>query len=144
MSARSKTETNVKHAVPFFRVRDMSASLRFYVDGLGFVMTNQWMHQGRLRWCSLRLGDVAVMLQEFWSEGPNQNLPDGEVGIGVSICFECADALALYRELRSRGVNAKRPFVGNGMWDVTVVDPDGYRLSFESPTDLPEETEYSE
>jgi len=26
----------------------------------------------------------------------------------------------------------------------TVVDPDGYRLSFESPTDLPEETEYSE
>ena len=144
MSAERKAETNVKQAVPFFQVRDLNASLRFYVDGLGFQMTNQWVHEGRLRWCSLKLGDVAFMLQEFWSEGPHRNLPDGEVGVGVSIYFDCVDALALYRQFRSRGLDAKRPFVGNGLWCVEIRDPDGYRLSFGSPTDQPEESEYSE
>jgi catechol 2,3-dioxygenase-like lactoylglutathione lyase family enzyme len=144
MSVERKTDTNVKQAVPFFGVRDMNASLRFYVDGLGFKMTNQWVHEGRLRWCCLKLGDVALMLQEFWSEGPHQNVPDGEVGIGVSISFESVDALALYQEFRSRDVDVKRPFVGNGLWCVGVTDPDGYRLSFESPADAPEESEYTE
>ncbi len=32
---------NVKQAVPFFSVTDIDASLRFYVDGLGFVLTSQ-------------------------------------------------------------------------------------------------------
>jgi hypothetical protein len=56
----------------------------------------------------------------------------------------CKDALALYREFKSRGLDAKRPFVGNGLWVTDIVDPDGYRLSFESPSDTPEETEYAE
>ena len=34
-------------------------------------------------------------------------------------------------------------FVGNGLWVVTFLDPDGYRIEFESPTDVPEETVYS-
>jgi len=36
------------------------------------------------------------------------------------------------------------PFVGNGMWVTSLVDPDGYKVLFESATDTPEETEYSE
>jgi lactoylglutathione lyase len=30
------------------------------------------------------------------------------------------------------------------MWVVSLSDPDGYRLEFESPTDVPEETKLSE
>jgi hypothetical protein len=30
------------------------------------------------------------------------------------------------------------------MWVTSLRDPDGYRLEFESPTDVPEETRYSE
>ena len=33
------TEPNVEQAVPFFMVTKMEASLRFYVDGLGFETT---------------------------------------------------------------------------------------------------------
>ena len=55
----------------------------------------------------------------------------------------CADALAIYHDLKSRGINASRPFVGNGLWVTSVSDPDGYRLEFESPTDVEEETVYS-
>ena len=54
--------------------------------------------------------------------------------------FICADAVGLYREFVSRGLDAKRPFVGNKMWVTEVVDPDGYRLFFESRTDAPEES----
>jgi len=40
--------------------------------------------------------------------------------------------------------HAARPFVGNNLWVTSFTDPDGYRLDFESPTDVPEETVYSE
>ena len=48
------------------------------------------------------------------------------------------------REVRSRGIQASTPFVGNGMWVTSLSDPDGYRIEFESYTDVPEETEFSE
>lgn len=134
---------NVKRAVPFFRVTDIEASLRFYLDGLSFVLTNKWVPDGRVRWCWLQLGDAALMLQEYWRDGQQAGAPDGPLGQGVSICFTCADALAIYHELTSRGIGATRPFVGNGLWVTSVTDPDGYHLEFESPTDVPEETVYS-
>ena len=42
------------------------------------------------------------------------------------------------------GIKTEEPFVGNGLWDVSVVDPDGYNVHFESKTDVEEETRYSE
>ena len=144
MTVPMKAEANVKQVIPFFWVRDIQKSIRFYVDDLGFLMTKDWTDGGRLRWCWLELGATAVMLQEFWQEGPNRNATEGILGQGVMICFTCDDAIAFYREIRSRGVTAKRPFVGNAMWVTEVTDPDGYHLLFESPTDVAEETEYSE
>jgi len=135
---------NVQQAVPFFGVTDITASLRFYVDGLGFTMTNHWSPEGRIRWCWLQLEGAAVMLQEYWRDGRPAGAPEGPLGQGVSICFMCADALAIYHDLGSRGIAASRPFVGNGLWVTSVQDPDGYRLEFESPTDAPEETIHSE
>jgi lactoylglutathione lyase len=125
-------------------VRDLAASLRFYVDGLGFTVTKEWLDEGKPRWCWLELGDAAVMLQEFWTEGHHRNLPDTKTGVGVSICFICEDAVALWDDFTARGIPAERPFVGNGMWVTQVSDPDGYHLLFESDTDVPEETILSE
>jgi catechol 2,3-dioxygenase-like lactoylglutathione lyase family enzyme len=121
-------------------VRDVDASVRFYVDGLGFSVAKEWVDEGKLRWCWLERGDVAIMLQEFWTEGHHRNLPNAKTGVGVSICFLCEDAVTLYRDFSSRGVSARRRFVGNGMWVTQVSDPDGYHLLFESETDVPEET----
>ncbi len=67
-----------------------------------------------------------------------------EKGTGISICFQCKDALALYDEFKLKGIEMNEPFVGNNMWVVCVNDPDGYRLDFESATDVPEETKYSD
>jgi lactoylglutathione lyase len=132
-------EPNVEQAVPFFMVTNMEASLRFYVEGLGFEMTKKWLPEGKIRWCWLQLGGAALMLQEFRKD----HAPEGKLGLGVSVCFQCKDAPALYHAFTSRGIQAKNPFVGNGMWVTIASDPDGYKLDFESPTDVPEETEYS-
>jgi lactoylglutathione lyase len=144
MSLEPKTEPNVKQAVPFFAVSNIESSVRYYVDGLGFEMTRQWIDEGKLRWCWLQRGGAALMLQEFRTAGHDSWTPTGKVGEGVSIYFICDDALAIYREISARGIHASKPFVGNGMWVTSLSDPDGYRLTFESVTDAPEETEYSE
>ena len=67
-----------------------------------------------------------------------------ESGGGVSLNFICDDALAFYQVIKERWVETKRPFVGNAMWVVSVHDPDGYNLHFESRTDAPEGFEYEQ
>jgi len=133
-----RQDFNVKQVVPFFRVASMERSLRFYVDGLGFTIKNQWVPDGTIRWCWLEKGGAALMLQTFGK------VPEEKPGIGVSLAFQCEDALALYREFISRGLDASEPQVGNSLWVTLVTDPDGYRLEFASPTDVPEETRLSE
>jgi lactoylglutathione lyase len=148
MTVATITTANVKQAVPFFGVTNMESSLRFYVDGLGFKMKHQWVPDqaedhpdGRIHWCWLELGDAAIMLQEFWPGGR----PTQALGTGASVSFMCEDALALYRQFKTRGIQTRRcPFIGNRLWVVPVTDPDGYRMEFASPTDAPEETELEE
>jgi lactoylglutathione lyase len=131
-------EPNVQQVVPFLWIKNLEASLRFYVEGLGFTITKKWIDDGKLQWCWLQLGGAALMLQEY---RPNK-IPPGKLGEGVSVCFQCKDALAIYHEAISHGLQPKTPFVGNAMWVTILSDPDGYTLDFESPTDTPEETIY--
>lgn len=135
---------NLKQVVPFLGVTDMERSLGFYIDGLGFAMKRQWVPDGKLRWCWLTRGGASIMLQEFVKEGHGGRRPEGVLGLGVSLCFQCEDAVALYHEFRSRNIEADEPFVGNSMWVTVVTDPDGYKLDFESMTDVSEDTQLSE
>jgi lactoylglutathione lyase len=84
------------------------------------------------------------MLQEFVKEGHGGLRPEGVLGQGLNLCFQCEDAVALYHEFRSRGLEPSEPFVGNSMWVTSLRDPDGYRVEFESMTDVPEVTKLSE
>jgi catechol 2,3-dioxygenase-like lactoylglutathione lyase family enzyme len=140
---RTSTESNVEQVVPFFAVSKMEDSLRFYVDGLGFMMTKKWIDEGTVRWCWLQRGGAALMLQDFRREEGQSWSPEGKLGLGISIVFICDDALAIYREAIAKGIQATKPFVGNGMWVTSLRDPDGYSVEFESYTDVPEDTVFS-
>lgn len=128
---------NVKEVVPFLSVSSMEQSIRFYIDGLGFAFRHKWEPEGRLRWCWLTLGGASLMLQEF------ANTPPPVPG-GINLTFTCEDAIVLYHQYRDRGLNPSEPEVGNGLWVTEVSDPDGYKLFFESPTDVAEDTKLSE
>ena len=133
-------QTNLKQAVPFFMVKDIGRSLEFYVKGLGFEIKIDWRPGGKIEWCWLERDGVALMLQEYQKEF----LPKEKPGVGVSICFMCHDSLALYHEFLQTGLSAQEPFVGNKLWVVQLTDPDGYHICFESNTDVPEGTAYSQ
>ena len=123
MSVDNTTSTDVRQVVPFLSVTNMEASLRFYVDGLGFKMNRWWIPDegqddyepdGRIRWCWLELGDAAIMLQELM---PARNSKE-TLGRGFKVCFQCEDALELHRQFKLRGgpkrepSNGREPFVG--------------------------------
>jgi len=144
MNTASNANRNVKEVVPFLHVSSMELSVRFYLDGIGFTMNHKWVVEGKLRWCWLSIGNASLMLQEFPKEGHDSWVPSGRVGEGVSLYFICEDAVTMYRELKFRSIQASEPQVGNAMWVTGLSDPDGYRLYFESATDTPEETKFSE
>ncbi len=136
----SANNPDVKQAVPFFMVKNMDRSLQFYVEKLGFELTNKWEPESRIEWCWLRIGGASLMLQEY-----RANIPAVKLGEGVSVCFMCGDALAVYKQITINGLSASlEPFVGNNLWVVGLTDPDGYNIFFESPTEAPEGTTYSE
>jgi lactoylglutathione lyase len=136
-----KASSNIQLAIPFFMVANMDLSLQFYIDKLGFTLTNQWTPHDKIEWCCLQRDSVSLMLQEPRNK---EQFNETEKGKGVSICFQCKDALTLYHEFIKKNIEIKEPFVGNNMWVVCFNDPDGYRLDFESATDVPEETSYSD
>jgi len=140
MSSTSNSQSNVKQAVPYFMVKDMESSINFYIKGLGFSMIESWIDKGKIKWCWLNIGSAAIMLQEY----NEKTTVKEKAGEGVEIFFICEDALAIYAQITSNGISASEPFVGNKMWVVQVKDPDGYKVSFESFTDVPEETKYSD
>lgn len=125
-------------------VKNIDSSIKFYVSGLGFSMTESWVVQGKLKWCWLAIDNAALMLQEINSEAGDANLQEGKAGDGAEVFFICEDALAIYDQIVLNGILPSEPFVGNKMWVVSLQDPDGYKISFESFTDVPEETKYSQ
>ncbi len=141
MSANTTPAKNVTTVVPLLMVTGIERSLAFYVDGLGFRIQNRWMPDGHLRWCWMSLGGAALMLQEAIEPTRRKMAADGILGNGAALYFQCSDALAIYREAAARGISALRePQVGNFAWEIFFADPDGYKINFSSPTDLPEET----
>jgi lactoylglutathione lyase len=144
MGHEKNKKLNIKETVPFFLVSDIEASLGFYVTGLGFEIKNKWIPREKIEWCALQRDAAALMLQEPRKDKHHPGLPEGKLGVGISIVFICEDALAIYEEINSKGIKTSVPFVGNNMWVVSLQDPDGYRIDFESLTDVPEGTEYNE
>ena len=143
MGTQPKTEPNVQQAVPFFRVSSTETSLRFYVDGLGFEMTKKWTPDGdgKVRWCWLQHGNAAIMLQEYRKEAPT---PGFRKASGRRFhLLPVQGRSGSLQTFEARKIEAQRPFVGNAMWITSVQDPD-YKLEFESYTDVPEETVFSE
>ena len=135
---------NVNEVVPFFAVKNMEKSIAFYVDGLGFELKHKWVDEGVLRWCRLQVGGAGLMLQQFRTEGIDSRQLSDNKGEGVELFFSCDDAVAFYTDAKARGADVSEPRVGNGNWVTHAKDPDGYRLSFQSSTDVAEGTKLSD
>lgn len=118
---------------PLLIVAEMPRSLGFYRDQLGFRITQDWSHDGRLAWCRLERDGVSLMLQQACDEdGPAEGR-----GRGVGFYFACTDADAEYEQLQTLGVTVAPPQVAfYGMNQLFLKDPDGYELCFQNPVSV--------
>lgn len=131
----------VRGVCPYFEVYDMPASLRFYIDQLGFEMVGTSPHLGgdpyRFHWVWLRLGGTADLMlnsaYEFDDERPmrEEHLRERRHR-DTCLYFGCPDVDAAYKELQAKGVEARAPKVAPyGMKQMYLKDPDGFGLCFQ-------------
>lgn len=118
MQPEKAARTRFEHATPILNVAEMSRSLRYYVDRLGFSNAD-W--GGDDFTCVTRDG-ASIYL----SEG-DQGQPGTWVWLGVE------DVAALHEEYLENGATILHPPV-NYPWarEMKVTDPDGHVLRFGS------------
>lgn len=117
----------LRNPSPALTVDDVEASLRFYVDALGFTVEERWEEDGKLQGVMLLAGSCRIGLsQDDWKKGR-----DRPKGIGFRIFAETAQDLdALAARLREHGVEPdgpkEQPWGGRAL---SVGDPDGFQLT---------------
>ena len=126
----------IRGMAPLFQVFDMSTSIQFYRDVLGFeVVTTSTPRGAHFDWALLRLNGVEVMLNTAYEQDSRPPAPEpSRIAAHDDTClyFSCPDVDAAYSFLRSCCVNLKPPEVAHyGMKQLYLHDPDGYSLCFQ-------------
>jgi catechol 2,3-dioxygenase-like lactoylglutathione lyase family enzyme len=114
-------------------VADVEASLRFYVDRLGFTSPWRYDESGRAHVAQVERQGCALILADTWPEKIGKGL------MFISLNAETREAAiteldALRAELEARGVPVKE-----GSWGYRVLvvdDPDGNQLFFNYPSEI--------
>ena len=104
---------------------DVAASMKFYVDGVGFHVKQRWEKDGQLLGAELVAGACMIGLsQDDWAKGRGRTK-----GVGMSVYVETSQGVdALAARLRSRGLDFKAETTEWGWRQVSLTDPDGFRL----------------
>jgi catechol 2,3-dioxygenase-like lactoylglutathione lyase family enzyme len=119
-------------ARPVLHVADVEASLRFYVDRLGFTSPWRYDEDGRAHVAQVDRQGCALILADTWPEKIGKGLMFISLNVEPATPEAAAAALdALRADLEAKGVPVKE-----GSWGyrlLVVNDPDGNQLFFNYP-----------
>jgi catechol 2,3-dioxygenase-like lactoylglutathione lyase family enzyme len=118
-------------ARPVLHVTDVEASLRFYVDRLGFTSTWRYDEDGRASVAQVDRQGYALILADHWPEKVGKGLMF--ISLNAEREAQVAALDALRAEFQAKGVPVK-----DGSWGyrlLVVVDPDGNELFFNYPSE---------
>jgi len=122
-------------ARPILNVKDVEASLRFYIDQLGFTCPWRFNDEnGKAYIAQVDRTNCALILAKTWPEKVGKGL----MFISLNVELETREAAiaaldALRVEFEAKGVAVK-----DGSWGyrlLVVDDPDGNQLMFNYPND---------
>src|SRR5258708_40353556 len=121
-------------ARPVLHVTDVEASLRFYVNRLGFTSPWRYDEDGRAHVAQVDRQGCALILADTWPEKIGKGLMFISLNVEPETREAAVTALhALRAELEAKGVPVKE---GSGGYRLLVVDdPDGNQLSFDYPNE---------
>ncbi len=121
-------------ARPIFNVSDVEASLRFYVDRLGFTSPWRYDVDGKLHVAQVDRQGCAIILARTWPERLGKGLLFISLNVEPATREAATAALDdLRAELEARGVTVRE-----GSWGyrlLVVDDLDGNQLLFNYPSD---------
>ena len=121
-------------ARPVLHVTDVDASLRFYVDRLGFTCPWHFDEDGRAYVAQVDRQGCALILAQRWPEKVGKGLMFISLNVEPEVHEAAVAALdALRAELEAKGVSVKE-----GSWGyrlLVVDDPDGNQLFFNYPSE---------
>ncbi len=123
---------------PVLHVTDVDASLRFYVDRLGFTSPWRYEEDGRAYVAEVDRQGCALILADAWPEKIGKGLMFISINAEqetreAAIAEQIAALDALRAELEAKGVSVKE-----GSWGYRVLvvdDPDGNQLFFNYPNE---------
>ncbi len=124
---------------PLLQVFDVTTSLAFYCDVLGFTVTQRWPEQGPCEWAMLTRAECALMVNTAYEADERPSAPDtarSAAHSDLTLYFACDDVDAAHTYLRERGLATQGPIVTfYGMKQLHLHDPDGYEVCLQQPVD---------
>jgi catechol 2,3-dioxygenase-like lactoylglutathione lyase family enzyme len=119
-------------ARPILSVTDVEASLRFYIDRLGFTSPWRYDEDGRARVAQVDRQGCALILADTWPEKIGKAL----MFISLNVEPATRDAATAVLDTLRAELEAKGVSVSEGSWGyrlLVVDDPDGNQLLFNYP-----------
>ena len=121
-------------ARPILSVSNVEASLRFYIDKLGFTSPWRYDEHGSVYVAEVDRQGCAFILADKWQEKIGKGLMFISLNVEPETPAAAAAALdALRAELESKGVAVKEGWWGYRL--LVVDDPDGNQLLFNYPNE---------
>jgi uncharacterized glyoxalase superfamily protein PhnB len=125
-------------ARPVLHVRDVEASLHFYVNRLGFTSPWRYEEGGRVHVAEVNRQGCALILADTWPEKVGKGL----MFISLTVEQQTREAETAALDGLRAELEAKGASVKEGLWGYSLLvvdDPDGNQLFFNYPSD-PNET----
>lgn len=120
-------------ARPVLHVSDVEASLRFYIDRLGFTSPWRYDEDGKANVAQVDRQGCALILSDQWPEKVGKGLTFISLNAEPEAQIAALDTLRV--EFQARGVLVKE-----GSWGYRILvvdDPDGNQLFFNYPSETP-------
>ena len=129
---RQPEALSIRSLTPTYTVDDLQETIRWYCDGLGFVVDERWENNGKLSGVMLKAGKCTFGLsQDDFAKGRGR-----EKGVGFRIYADTTQSVdALADRIRAYGgkIVTEPTDTPWGTRSFTVEDPDGFKISFSQP-----------
>ena len=127
-------------ARPVLHVSDVAASLRFYIDRLGFTSPWRFDEDGKVFVAQVDRQGCALILSSQWPEKVGKGLMFISLNVSPNDESDTREAATAALDALRAELEAKGAPVKEGSWGyrlLVVDDPDGNQLFFNYPAETP-------